>query len=154
MKHIPPLQVFASLLTFSLFTCIFAALAITYDVRKFNPWAAALLVFGLACLVLQAVFTYKVYHRTKDIQADEYTTALLHKASYYTLMLVSFLISMMFIASSVLITLQGAEGKPLGSILSVKLVLGLFALIQLTGLTSFLLFYSLNDRKNKNGLDG
>ncbi len=148
MKHISPKQVFLSMLTFSLFTCIYAAQALSFTRPAASIWSFILLGFGLVCLLLQLILARKIHQASKTIQADEYTTALLHKSAYHTLMLLAALICLLFILLGLLIILH-RSATSLGEIIDLQLVLGLVAFIQLFSLTSFALFYFFLARRDK-----
>ncbi len=147
-NHIAPNQVFMSLFTLSMFSLLYSASIVIFDNKGLSFWSITLITASSLCLLVQLVFLIKYTLAGKRKQADEYTTALLHKASYYAYMIVIALISMMFVAVHMLIFLT-LDATTLDSFLSTKVVLGIFAVIQLTGSTLYILLYYFFNKKGE-----
>lgn len=147
-KHIAPYQVFISLFTFSMLSLLYSSFAVGFDNKKLNLWSILLLLASLVCLITQGVFTIKYKRIKKVTHADECTTALLHKAAYYTYMSIACLISLIFIAVSLIITINRTVPN-LDSFLSAKVILGVFAIVQLVGSTLFICLYYFFNKKGE-----
>lgn len=145
-NHISPITVFISLITFSLFTCIYAASALSFGTTELNVWSVVLLSFSIVCIFLQIYLTFKI-NRNKKVSADEYTTQLQYRSAYYSFILISFLIGMLFIGIGAMITLNLSSANNLSQLLNVKVILGIISIIQLIGLTSYTYLYFRFDKQ-------
>lgn len=145
-KHIAPNQVFISLFTFSMLSLLYSASAVNFE-KSLSFWSIALLVLSLICLI-KLVFVIKYTRESKARQADEYTTALLHRAGYYTYITVAFLISMLFIVVNVFMLLNRSAVN-LESFLNVKVILGVIAIVQLIGSAMFVSYYYYINKKGE-----
>lgn len=144
-KHIAPSRIFVSLFTFSLFTIIYSATAISFGNESLSFWSVAFLAAGALCLLMQVLFCILLYTR-KGIQADEYTTYILYKAGYYTYIVCASLICILFLIMYMVIMLN-REAVSLESIIDIKVIVGLFAAVQLIGTVLYvLLFFFLNKK--------
>lgn len=145
-NHVSPITVFISLITFSLFTCIYSASAISFGTTAINIWSLVLLAFSIVCILIQIYLTFKV-NKKKKVGADEYTTQLQYRSAYHSFILMSFLIGMLFIGIGALITLNYSDANSLSQLLDVKVILGIISSIQLIGLTSYTYFYFRFDKQ-------
>lgn len=145
-KHISPLQTMWALCIFSTFSFIYLSSALSFGKESFDAFAFAAASAGLACLILELVFTVLTFKRQKGVTADEFSSHILNKSGYYAFVSVAAMITFFFIAIGVKLLLSD-ETQSLTELLDIRVILALFAIIQLLGSVIFSLTYFILSKK-------
>ncbi len=147
-RHVSPFQVMTSLSLFSAFSFMYLSVIISFGEGKAEGWSIAAIAVSGICIAFQVLFAVFTLRKTKRVRADEFTSENLNKSGYIAFILLSSMITFMFIVLNIMVFLN-KNASDLTDFLNVKIIAAAFAFIQIAASMVFSLVYLLLTKRGE-----
>lgn len=144
-RNILPNQIISGLFLLSSMSLVYLARAVAFGSRGWSFWVIFIFAAAVACLALDIVFAIPLL-RKKKLKADEFCTGVLLRSGCYAFIFAVFSITFFFLGLGLVMLLNEGAAE-LTDLLDMKLVLALFAAIQLIFSIFFTVYYYSASKK-------